>query len=483
MRNNIFLLLFSLFSWVSHLNGQEIVSIDLAGEITKTTGQLLLLGLGVNTTLDTGIDIYRVTYNTRGSDGNPDVASGLFMLPSEIDGPLPIMIYQHGTTDGKDDVPSNLQGGYQLGAIFAGKGMAVLAPDFLGMGVSKGFHPYVHADTEASAAVDMLEALRSYMTTQEIEWNDQLFITGYSQGGHAAMAVHRYLQFLLPDKYTVTASLPMSGPYSLSGVMRDVAFGDGPFSFPAYMVYSTRALKEINPFLYEDESVIFKEEFLPAIEEFIASGNGLFDLNESLVASLIANYGSAIPKELFLDSFRTVVESENNHPFNIALRESDLYDWTPEAPVLMLYCTSDDQVSYRNSIVADSVMNLNGAEDVRAVDVSGGESLDHSECIVPALNEGIPWVFSFVDTSTPTIEIAQNVNLRLFPNPTDGLMTVISSERVHYVEIYSITGRKVYYSNQESEYLQIELGGLTKGIYLAHIYTDSGVSIKKISRL
>lgn len=481
MRRLVFLFVATLLLSTSRSSAQEIVSVDLISEITQGTGQLLLLSLGVNLVLDNGIDIYRVTYNTKGSDGSPDVASGLFMLPNEIDGPLPILIYQHGTTDGRDDAPSNLLGGFQLGAIFAGKGMAVLAPDFLGMGISRGFHPYVHAETEATAAVDMLEALRSYMTNQEIEWNNQLFITGYSQGGHAAMAVHRYLQFLLPDKYEVTASLPMSGPYSISGVMKDLAFTDEPYSFPAYLVYSTRGIKEINPFLYEDESAIFKEEFLPAINDFVSTGNGLFDLNESLVQTLISNYGSSIPKQIFKDSLRTLLESDFNHPFNIALRESDLYDWTPDAPVLMLYCASDDQVPFRNSIIADSVMNLNGAKDVRAMDVSGGQNLDHSDCIVPALNEGIPWLLNFVDATTPTREIDNYVNIAIYPNPTNGPLNIVSDEKIDYIEIFSFSGQKVFSAAQTSDNILLNLSSIQKGIYLVHLYSDEGISIEKLS--
>jgi hypothetical protein len=75
-----------------------------------------------------------------------DTASGLLVLPVVPDTTnLPIVVYAHGTTDGPADVPSKLHGGYEVAMAYAAKGFAVAAPDFLGLGDARGFHPYVHA--------------------------------------------------------------------------------------------------------------------------------------------------------------------------------------------------------------------------------------------------------------------------------------------------------------------------------------------------
>lgn len=407
--------------WTTCCCAQEIVTIDNVTSISRVIGQVLLDQFGINEELDTGVDVFRVTYTATGSDMRPDTASGLLMLPDVIERDLPLLVYQHGTTDGRDDVPSNLLGGYQLGLIFAAKNMAVIAPDFLGLGTSRGFHPYVHAETEATAAVDLLDASLAWMDENGIGWNEQLFITGYSQGGHAAMALHRYIQQEIPDRYTVTASAPMSGPYSVSGVMRDLAFADEPYSFPSYLIYSTRALREIDPGIYQDESEVFEEAYLPAIRTFIDSGNGLFALNQALVSTLLSETGAAIPRRLFRESLLSMIESDDDHPFNVALAESDVFDWTPEAPVLMLYCPTDEQVPFTNAILADSVMTANGAEQVMAMDVSDGRFFDHSDCAIPALNVAIPWILGFVDTTTPVTDIP-NTDISVFPNPASDII-------------------------------------------------------------
>lgn len=469
-----------LFSTQGALKSQEIVSVEAVSTIEKVVGDLLLLTLGVNLQLDTGVDIYRVTYTTTGSDNEPDIASGLFMMPMDFDGALPMLIYQHGTTDGRDDVPSNLAGGYQLGAIFAGKGMAVAAPDFLGMGISRGFHPYVDARTEATAAVDLLRALRTFLDQEEIEWNKQVFITGYSQGGHAAMAAHKYIQDELPDEFTVTASLPMSGPYSVSGVMKSTAFEAESYGFPAYLIYSTLGAKEVNPDLYGEESDIFRSEFLEDIATFKASGNGLFDLNEALITTLVANYGSATPRFLFTDSFFQILNTQPDHPFNQALSASDLFDWVPEAPVFMLYCETDDQVPFRNSVITDSIMNLNGARDVRAMDVSGGRNLDHSDCIVPALNTGIPWLLGFIEPTTSTYNLALDGEILFYPNPSSDWIFVESSSPIDQIEIFNYNGQRVQSHIVAKEFFKLDVSQLPSGLYMVNVFTEEGLTVQKI---
>ncbi len=478
---SIVLSLCLIVGWSQEAKSQKILTIDLESTVAQSSGQLLLLTFGINVILDNGVDVYRVTYEATGSDMLPDTASGLLMLPDDIEGALPLLVYQHGTTDGRDDVPSNLRADFALATIFAGKGMAVLAPDYLGMGTSRGFHPYVHAETEATAAVDMMDASLEWMSENDIAWNEQVFITGYSQGGHAAMALHKYIEEVIPDRYQVAASLPMSGPYSISGVMKDLAFTDEPYNFPAYLVYSTRAIQEIYPSLYDDESQIFKEPFLPVIEPFISTGSGLGLMNQTIVQTLITEFGAPIPKQIFKDSILNILENEDDHLFNVALRESDVFDWAPVSPVLMLYCPTDDQVPFRNSIIADSVMNLRGAVNTTAMDVSDGRELDHADCAIPALNVGVPWLLSFIkDTTTPTIAVLENQSARIYPNPTSGLVFIDGLEKVDLLEVYDISGKRVMRQVINNSSIQLDLQSLSDGMYLTHLYSEAGVIIEKL---
>ena len=138
-----------LFSILSY--SQEVVDVTFEGNLSQGFFAVVALTLGVDFELSSGADLYRLTYTTTGSDNTEDVASGLLILPVNITGPMPIINYQHGTTDGRDDVPSNQSGQeFLLAAAFSTMGFIAYAPDYIGMGTSRGFHPYVHAETEAS---------------------------------------------------------------------------------------------------------------------------------------------------------------------------------------------------------------------------------------------------------------------------------------------------------------------------------------------
>ena len=295
------------------------------------------------------------------------------------------------------------------------------------------------------------------------------------------MAFHNYVQEQIPEEYEITASLPMSGPYDVSGIMKDLAFRDVSYGFPSYIVYTTLGLQSINPDLYQDESEVFNPPYLDAIRTFKSTGENLFDMNESLIMTLISEVGASIPRELFKDSVLTVILENEDHPFNQGLRESDLYDWIPNAPVLMLYCRDDDQVPYTNSILADSIMNLNGAPDVSSQDVSGGESRDHSECIVPALNVGIPWLLGFVDKSTPVIEIDDSTELSVYPNPTSDVLFVEENKNIELIEIYSLSGQRVFSKAVTGNIVELRLFQLSSGTYLVRVYTEAGVLVKKVN--
>ena len=194
------------------IQAQDLISSQYLSNVSKAN-----LESTYGTAFHNGVDLYRVLYTTPDVLGVLDTASGLLVVPDDPGFAYPLLVYQHGTINSRWDVPSQLAGGYQLATVFGGHGYATVAADYVGLGEARGLHPYVHADTEASAAIDFLFAARQFADQNDfLTLNDQLFVTGYSQGGHAAMAAHRALELDYSSDFTVTAAAPMSGPYSVS---------------------------------------------------------------------------------------------------------------------------------------------------------------------------------------------------------------------------------------------------------------------------
>jgi hypothetical protein len=143
-----------------------------------------------------GVDAFRLRYATVGVDGAPTTATGLVALPPKRARQLRTVSYAHGTLAARADAPSrsldSLAGASAL--LFAGAGFATGAPDYLGLGGGPGPQAYLHAASEASASLDMLRAAHAFAARRHRSLATTTLVTGFSQGGHAAMALGRTLQ-------------------------------------------------------------------------------------------------------------------------------------------------------------------------------------------------------------------------------------------------------------------------------------------------
>ncbi len=191
-----------------------------------------------------GIDFHYLQYYTVGGAGEATSASGALMVPTGAaaicTGKRPIVLYAHGTTFQRsyniaDPTNPNNPAASELGliaALFAAHGYIVVAPNYAGYDSSPlPYHPWLNADQQSKDMIDALTAARSALgkipAATPLD-GGKLFITGYSQGGHVAMATHRAMQAAAlagAPGMTVTASAPMSGPYALEAFGDAILFG------------------------------------------------------------------------------------------------------------------------------------------------------------------------------------------------------------------------------------------------------------------
>lgn len=189
------------------------------------------------------IKIKKVRYPTVGAAGERTNATAALMLPSgnsaDCQGDRPILLYAHGTTTDKGydfsqvANPKNPAAGEStlIAANFAAQGYIVVAPNYAGYDESDlDYHPYLVAEQQATDMADALDSARTIIARQQrandldyvnLDDSGELFISGYSQGGHVAMATARMFE---ENDEPATAIAPLSGPYALA------AFGDAIFS-------------------------------------------------------------------------------------------------------------------------------------------------------------------------------------------------------------------------------------------------------------
>lgn len=473
--SKIFLSLnWAFFISISFLSAQTLISVEQKGSRTKAE-----LAASFQNIANNDVDLFKITYSTKDVFNELDTASGLIVVPRRTAiYSYPRLVFQHGTVSSRTDVPSNLEGGYEAGLFFGGLGYVTLLPDFLGLGTSRGLHPYVHAESEASAAIDMLHALDEFAAQMDVIINDQLFITGYSQGGHAAMALQQEIE-QNSEAFTVTASAPMSGPYSISGIMRDkMTLDESSYFYPAYVHFTIVSYNYVYG-LYDDIAEVFKPPYVPLLQQFLDEEINLGGLNDGLIAKLIQNHGAPVPKFMLQDSILNAVLTDEMHPFNVALRDNDVFDWKPEAPTRLYYCMADDQVPFQNSVVASDAITANGAPNFEAIDVNS--AADHGECIEPAIIAtalffGQYWDVALVANREPI----PTLSVRTFPNPTTKQLTLEGLVVSTQVEVFNALGQMVLRRTVAPSDPNLDVSSLAKGTYTLRMQLEEGIGVARI---
>jgi len=235
-----------------------------------------------------GIDFHYLQYYTVGGAGEATSASGALMVPTGAaaicTGKRPIVLYAHGTTFQRsyniaDPTNSNNPAAGELGliaAVFAAHGYIVVAPNYAGYDSSPlPYHPWLNADQQSKDMIDALTAARSALgkipaaTTLD---GGKLFITGYSQGGHVAMATHRAMQAAAlagTPGMTVTASAPMSGPYALEAFGDAILFGQVNIGSTLFFPLLTNSLQHAYKNVYTATTDIYSTTYATGIDTLL----------------------------------------------------------------------------------------------------------------------------------------------------------------------------------------------------------------------
>lgn len=321
------------------------------------------------------VDIYEILYKAKWIDSSWIQCSGIYYAPKNVKKAVPIMMYGHGTQIHKhrDISDEDAQQGICLG--FATDGYAACYPDYYGIGKGEKDHLYQHSWSEAMSFIYMLYAIDELNKKIDLKTNGQLFLTGYSQGGHSSFAAQKYLEELNDPRFKVTASSPMSGAYDMTGEQEKYMFQVYPRPF--YLPYLLVSYQEAYHVLDIDNIYkIFKPPFDTLLPKYYSNNpdKTLDDLDKLM---------PKIPAEVVKDSLVEIYKTTPDFLFTQKLRENSLTNWKPQAPVQLCYCKGDREVNYKNSEVAYNTMKALGVTKIKLNNLS--DFLDHNTCAVFAV--------------------------------------------------------------------------------------------------
>jgi hypothetical protein len=71
------------------------------------------------------------------------------------------------------------------------------------------------------------------------------------------------------------------------------------------------------------------------------------------------------------------------------------------------------------------------------------------------------------------VEVLTN-NIKVWPNPIENVINIVTPDQNGFIEIYSVDGKRVYYSQYYGINSQIDVDYLNKGSYLILVRSNSG---------
>jgi len=333
-----------------------------------------------------GYKAYKIPYSTTDEEGHEVKSSGLFVIPTGLPSivnttlGLSMVSDDHGTIFANREAPTVVADDYgtpEGSSILLTSlgGFATLQPDYIGFGDSNDhYHPFVLKDSLANATVDFIKEVKKFSKENNITLNNQLFLTGYSEGGYAAMATLKKIEEEQLTDLKVTMAAPMAGPYALKR-MADGVLSQSKLGVPSFMANVGYAYAKAEG---EEVSSIINEPYASQLPTLF---NG--DLNRTSIDPHLS-YDTTGTDGLFAQSFVTDYFSNDTNWFKVATTKNSLHAWTPTTPLRLVHCEGDNVIPFAISQLTEGTMKAMGATDVAVVPVESALGLpmkvEHAEC-------------------------------------------------------------------------------------------------------
>jgi len=380
--------------------------------------------------------------------------------------------------------------------LFAGSGYLTVAPDYQGLGDGEGFHPFVDARTEAAATIDNVRAARKLAQVLNFSLNGEVFLTGYSQGGHSTVATLKEISEQHQSEFNVIMAAPGSGPYDLSDLEFNYMFTNPNYPTPEYGLYAIASCQYTRGTIYTD------------IHQFIKPEYSEWYTNEILGQTGNVEWIPTPWTDMLQPAFLNELQNNPNHPFRTCLAESNNYDWANNYLTYYFYTTGDEQVDYRQSIKAiDAQRNripwwrFWDKAKIQGRDIGLFGQLTHSYASIPAmLAARVEFNLrstrctdqlqrkedSLADEQAALTALAVVNGFDIYPNPVnESAKLVLANPTDELVHIYlrSINGSSAVALpfHHASGYYEISRMGIPSGLYILEIQTSSGaISRRKV---
>ena len=333
---------------------------------TAATGLQPLTG-----TAKCDVTVVQINYQTSGvQPGEMTNASAAVLVPSGVGcpGPFPLIAYGRGTTPFKTHTMANPEDPetIRLMAFFAAQGYVVVATDYLSYALSSyPYHPYMHADTEASSIIDSIRATRNAALSLGLTLNGKVMLSGYSQGGHASMATQRAIEQSDAGEIILAAAAHIAGVYSISGALID-GVTNPILGVQALVPFEITSWQRIYGNVYDKVADVFNSPYDRYIETLFPTL-----LDQAALYNLLPGGTPAQARDAMLkSSYLNDLTNNTSNGAILAAKKQDLLSWNPKAPTILCGGLHDPTVKFPiNAQATYDAFRSRGGSNVSLVDV------------------------------------------------------------------------------------------------------------------
>ncbi len=328
-----------------------------------------------------GIMIYKIVYKTT-LQGEEQRASGLVCVPMG-EGTFPLLSYQNGTNTQHSNAPTVNPDFplYQMLEFVASTGFIISLPDYLGFGSSDNmFHPYMHQESTVQSVIDMLRAVNELVNNYlDVNLKDELYLSGYSQGGWATMQVQKAIEEQYGSEFNLEASACAAGPYNLLQV-NDYILSQNTYPMPYFAGYMFNSYMNLDITTTPIDSV-FQDPYAGKIPTLYDGSKSGEQINQELTTSVA---------DLFTANYRNNYHTDTTFSSLVAaLEENSIGAWSTATPTRIYHGTDDQFIPYEVSETIYSEFQNEGAGN--SVELIPLDGLGHTTGIVPAGLLSIEW--------------------------------------------------------------------------------------------
>lgn len=291
-----------------------------------------------------------VKYRSVDVNGDSITLSGKIYIPKR--GKIKnLILASHYTVCSSAEAPSNA---FSIEGIYATKGYIVIMSDYIGYGITDHLvHPYLHLKTEISSQLDLLRAAIPYLHSLGLEFNQQIILLGYSQGGGLTLALQREMETVLNGEFSIKSVYAGAGPYNIATTY-DIYTSSDSIAIPCAVPMLFNGMNEAEK-LNLDMNELFTPFLQSLYPEYVGSKkktmlevDNAFGYKLSRLLQPVALCKDSVPTSRFYD----------------ALNRNTVRPFRPVAPLYLFHSRNDDMVPFENSLYVQQFLQDQNADNV-----------------------------------------------------------------------------------------------------------------------